>query len=69
VVAMALPLEVALSADRFRGAMVDIERVFFRKVVGGEILSVRTQLLMKVPKCDGDFLKRLIKRSISHHGE
>jgi len=37
--------------------------------MGGEILSVRTQLSMKIPKYEGYFLTQMIERSISHHGK
>ena len=69
VIVMALLLDVALLTTRFRGAIVDLEDAFLKKVVEREILNVGIQLSMKAPICDGDFLIRLIERSISHNRE
>jgi len=64
---MALPLDdVSSLMARFLGAIVDLEgllRKIFR-IFRGEILSVKIQISMKAPFCGGDFLLRVIRRSI-----
>ena len=69
MVALALPLKVALSVVLLRGAIIGSARAFSRKVVRRVILSVGTQISMKVPKCGKDFPIRLIERSILHRKE
>jgi len=53
MVALVLPLEVAPSVTRLRGAITDLEKAFMKKVKGRKILSVRTQIAMKALKYRG----------------
>ena len=56
---VALPLKVAPLAIHFRGAIVDLEENFWEGF-GREILSVGTQISVKVPNIEVNFSEEFI---------